>query len=312
MDSTADLGILSKANVRDVWKHEAHNFTPWLCENIEPLGKELGLLLEFVGREEAVGPYSADILAKDAGNDRYVVIENQLEKTNHDHLGKCITYSSVLDASAFIWLATEFTDEHKKAIDWLNEHTTEDIACYGVQLELWKVDDSKPALKYNVICRPNEAVREAKKQNQPLTETKLLRLEFWTQFDEAARNSNIITANHSPKAQTFYDIPLGKSSIVLSNVVFTTTNQIGCRVYMSSKMVDEWLGYFMDHKDEVEQTIGCELEWDRNKKSKDKVIALFKDFKLSNQEEWDEAITWLVETSERFYNAFTKLIRKKA
>lgn len=180
-----------------------------------------------------------------------------------------------------------------------------------MQLELWKVDDSKPALKYNVICRPNEAVREAKKQNQPLTETKLLRLEFWTQFDEAARNSNIIKANHSPKAQTFYDIPLGKSSIVLSNVVFTTTNQIGCRVYMSSKMVDEWLGYFMDHKDEVEQIIGCELEWDKDKKRKDKVIALFKDFKLSNQDEWDEAIAWLVETSERFYNAFTKLIREK-
>jgi hypothetical protein len=138
------LGKIQVVPLRSIWKNEAQDFTPWLADNIDDLGEALGLELEYEDKEVSVGPYSADILAKDAGTGKYVVIENQLEKTNHDHLGKCITYSAVLDASAVIWIASDFTEEHKKALDWLNDHTSEEIAFYGVKLELQQIS-FKPA-----------------------------------------------------------------------------------------------------------------------------------------------------------------------
>ncbi len=98
--------------------------------------------MEFEDKKVSVGPFSADILAKDTRTDKFIVIENQLEKTNHDHLGKCITYASVLYASAIIWIASKFTEEHKKAMDWLNDHTSDKITLYGIILELWKIDNS--------------------------------------------------------------------------------------------------------------------------------------------------------------------------
>ena len=113
------------------------------------LGEAVGLELEVENTEVPVGPYSADILARDAGSDKFVVIENQLEKTDHDHLGKALTYASILDASVVIWVARRFTEEHAKALTWLNDHTTDELSFYGVAIELWQIDESLPALKFN-------------------------------------------------------------------------------------------------------------------------------------------------------------------
>ena len=109
-----------------MWPKEDKDFTPWLVENISEVGEKIGMELEVVGREVSVGPYFVDILARDINNDAYVVIENQLEKTNHDHLGKSITYASALNAKTIAWIATDLTEEHKKALDWLNDNTNED------------------------------------------------------------------------------------------------------------------------------------------------------------------------------------------
>src|SRR5690554_541925 len=151
-----DFGILKTLPPRLKWNNEARDFTPWLSNNISELNKALGLELEVENTEVAVGPYSADILAKDTGTGQYVVIENQLEKTNHDHLGKAITYASVLDASTIIWIATDFTEEHKKALDWLNDHTSDQISIFGVQVELWQIDNSNAALRFNIVSKPNQ------------------------------------------------------------------------------------------------------------------------------------------------------------
>ena len=129
---TKKIGTLKLLDVRTLWANEARDFTPWLAQedNIAHLGDALGIELDAVSTEVAVGPYSADILARDTGTGDYVVVENQLEKTNHDHLGKAITYASVLDASAVVWVAREFSEEHKKALDWLNDKTSDDIGRY--------------------------------------------------------------------------------------------------------------------------------------------------------------------------------------
>ena len=149
-----ELGNLESVEPRSVWENEAYNFTPWIAENIGQIGNEIGMDLEIRGTEVPAGPYSADILAEDIGTNQIVVIENQLEKTNHDHLGKAITYASELNAQIVVWLAPTFTDEHRKALDWLNTHVKDEVAFYGIRFQLWKIEDSLPALSLDVVSRP--------------------------------------------------------------------------------------------------------------------------------------------------------------
>ncbi len=118
--------------------------------------RRLGIELAVEDTEVFVGPYSADILARDTASGNYIVIENQLGKTNHDHLGKAITYGAALNAAAIVWIASDFSDEHKKGLDWLNDNSSGDVAFFGVRLELWRINESPPAVRLNVISRPTE------------------------------------------------------------------------------------------------------------------------------------------------------------
>lgn len=156
MTTKQELSKIEKVELRDVWEHEASDFTPWLAENIELLGNALGIDIEVRGQEASVGPYSLDILAHDMNSDRPVVIENQLEVTNHDHLGKLLTYAAGFDANVLIWIAKEFKDEHREALDLLNHRTGEDTQFYGVEIELWKIGNSFPAPNFKMVAFPNE------------------------------------------------------------------------------------------------------------------------------------------------------------
>ena len=150
-----DLGTIERVSLTEVWPHEAQDFTPWLADNLDKLGEALGLDLEFQGREVSVGPFFLDILAHDVGNDRRVVIENQLDKTDHDHLGKLLTYAAGYDAGVVVWLTGDFRDEHRAALDWLNQRTGEDTAFFGVVVEAWRIGDSLPAPHFRIVAAPN-------------------------------------------------------------------------------------------------------------------------------------------------------------
>lgn len=307
------LGEIKKVQLRKIWKNEAYDFTPWLSENLERLGEALGLELEFEAKEVSVGPYSADILAKDAGTDKFVVIENQLEKTNHDHLGKCITYASVLDASAVIWVASKFTEEHKKAMDWLNDHTSDEIAFYGVILELWQIDNSQPAVKFNVVSTPNAIVRQAtqRKEQGELSDTRKRQLDFWTSFREKLAETGKIRSLQTARPQYWFDVALGKSGIHLSNTFNTDRDEIGVRVYIGNKKAEEWLPYFESKKETIEMKIGETLEWNPNPDNRDKVITLTKKFDLSDESKKEIALTWLIEQTLKFKVAFGKAVTEK-
>lgn len=307
------LGEIKQVPLRRIWKNEAYDFTPWLCENLEAIGQATGLELEFEEAEVPVGPYSADILAKDAGTGDYVVIENQLEKTNHDHLGKCLTYASVLDATTVIWVASKFTEEHKKALDWLNDHTSEEIGFYGIKVELWQIDDSQPAVKFNVISAPNEIVKQAtmRKEQGELTETRKTQLEFWTAFKEQLAKTGKIRSLQTPRPQYWFDVALGKSGVHLSNTFNTDRSEIGVRAYIGNKKVAEWLPYFESRKEEIESEIGSPLVWNPNPDNRDKVITLTKHFDLDEKENWKEAISWLVGQTIRFREVFARMIKEK-
>ena len=307
------LGKIKNVSPRKIWKKEAYDFTPWLAENLEQIGEAIGLELEFESKEVSVGPFSADILAKDTGTDKFVVLENQLEKTDHDHLGKCITYASVLDASAVIWVASKFTDQHKKALDWLNDHTSDEIGFYGVKLELWQIDDSQPAVKFNIVSQPNIAVRQATKRKEQgeLSEAKKTQLEFWTAFRDKLEKSGKTGSLQTPGAKYWFNVALGKSGLTLSNTFNTDRNEIGVRVYIDSNQADEWLPYFESKKDFIESKIGDELNWNPNPTNKDKVITYTKQFNLEDKENWKDAVRWLAEQSIKFREVFSKVIKEK-
>ena len=150
-----DLGTIERVDLREVWPHEAQDFTPWLAENLDVLGEVLGLDLEFQEQEARVGPFFLDVLAYDRGNDRPVIIENQLEATNHTHLGQLLTYAAGFDAGVVIWLTGDFQDEHRAALDWLNQRTGEGTEFFGVAMEAWKIDGSRAAPHFRIVAAPN-------------------------------------------------------------------------------------------------------------------------------------------------------------
>ena len=138
-----ELGRLIKVSPREFWEDEASDFTPWLAreENISLLGETIGLELEVEAQEKNVGPFKVDILCKDIETNKWVVIENQLEPTDHKHLGQLLTYAPGLDAVTAVWIAKSFTDEHRAALDWLNKITPDGFSFFGLEIELWRIDD---------------------------------------------------------------------------------------------------------------------------------------------------------------------------
>src|SRR5256885_2050308 len=136
-----NLGRLQRVDLREVWLSESSGFTPWLAqqENMKLLGETIGIDLECEAQEKEVGPFRADILCKDTATDSWVLIENQLERTDHGHLGQLLTYAAGLEAVTIVWVAREFTDEHRAALDWLNEITGQKFNFFGLEIELWRI-----------------------------------------------------------------------------------------------------------------------------------------------------------------------------
>ena len=154
--TTPNLAKIERVDLREAWPNEARDFTPWLAANIVDLGEALGMDLELQDTEAAVGSYSLDVLATDLNQNRPVIIENQLETTDHDHLGKLLTYAAGYDANVIVWLTREVRDEHRAALDWLNQRTGEDTQFFGVVVELLKIDDSRLAPQFKIVSSPND------------------------------------------------------------------------------------------------------------------------------------------------------------
>ncbi len=276
------------------------------------LGDELELDLELVGTEVTVGPFSCDILAKDTTNGRNVVIENQLEKTDHDHLGKALTYGAILDASVVVWIAKDFTDEHRKTLDWLNDHTDENLELFGVRIEVWKVGNSLPAPRLNVVSRPAGVVKQARGHgaSEELSETRKTQLEFWTALRDSLKATGKIPSLRSPRPQYWFDVALGRTGIHLSAIANTFENHIGVRVYLSHKVAEVALEQLETEKAAIHREIGYELTWNPNPEKRDKIILVDRPADLARRDQWDEYVEWTTKTILAMLDAFRPRVKR--
>jgi hypothetical protein len=301
--SQSTFGELVKADVRKYWPNEERDFTPWLVkpDNLARLGEAIGLELEFEEAEKACGPYSCDILCKESGSDRYVIIENQFGKTNHDHLGKLITYASALDAGTVVWISEHFTDEHQRALDWLNGHTTEDVSFYAVALELWQIDESRPAVRFNVISRPIEGPVVIDKT---LSDTKKQRLEFWTAVRNELLAKHVLASAQTPKPRYWFIVPIGKAKMHISNIMSTNDGRIGVRLYIHNKAAALALAHLGPQREQIEQELGEPLDWNPFPGKRDKIIGVSRKADLDERENWPEYVAWMVTRIQRFREVF--------
>lgn len=306
------LEKLEKVDLRNVWKHEALDFTNWLAEseNLTLLSDEIGVDISLIQTEAGVGKFSVDILAEEEQTGRKIVIENQLETTDHDHLGKIITYASGFDAEIIIWIVREVRDEHKQAVDWLNEHTDEKINFFVIKMEVWQIGNSPYAPKFYVVSQPNDWAKAIKKTNaQPskVSATGLLQLEFWEKFREFAQSKNSKIRLGKPYPQHWFDISLGTSN---AHITLTASNQLGLissEIYIPNS---KQLFIRLDNlKEKIHLELGFELEWAELPNKKASRIKALKQVNFSDVNQWEDYFFWLLEKTETFQWVFPKYIK---
>ncbi len=306
------LASLSKVALRSIWTTEAQEFTPWLAqsENMELLGEAIGLELELEASEKNVGPFRADILCKDVNSDQWVLIENQLESTDHVHLGQILTYAAGLKALTIVWIAKKFTEEHRATLDWLNEVTDSRINFFGLEIELWKIGNSDPAPKFNVVVEPNDwtnRISEAAStiSTEGLSETKKLQWEYWSAFSDFLKKTNSQIRPYKASPQHWLSVSLGRSGIHLSATVNSQKESIAAEVYMGDARAKKFFQQLLEHKEEIEQEVGSPLEWMElpDKKASRIVIRLEKaDFEKKT--DWPRQHDWIRRQLEALKQSF--------
>jgi len=309
------LGRLEKLDLRTYWKREDTDFTPWLAndENILLLSETIGIELEVQGQEESVGPFSADILCRDTINDHFVLIENQLEKTDHTHLGQLMTYAAGLDAVTIIWIAQKFTDEHRAALDWLNRITDNTFTFFGIEIELYKIGESKPAPMFNLISKPNNWAKQVKKStsNQPVTETKLLQQEYWQSLKDYMEENKSFVKMQNPLLQHWTNIAIGRSNFHLS-----------ASVNSRDKSISIWLNILGENaKENFEKlheraftnsliVISNDLVWNKMDGRKMSAVILKRDADFFKKSDWINQFIWFKEYLEKFTKYYKPIIKK--
>ena len=257
------LGKLQKVDLRSVWKHEATDFSAWLVqpENLDALAEQLGIEIEAIGTEVSVGRFKIDILAKEPNTNEQIIIENQLEPTNHDHLGKVITYAAGLDARYLIWIVKDILPEHLKAIEWLNEHLDEAIRCFLIRIEVWQIGDSRPAPRFEVISVKNDWVASLKKSATPsgFSPLKMRQQEFWVEFCNYVRKCDPNIKMHKPAPQHWLNFSMGNSIAHIALTINTQKNRLGAELYISDNKT--LYSYLRDNEDELKTQLGESIDW---------------------------------------------------
>lgn len=307
-----ELGTLHKVkDLRSVWKNEAYDFTTWLAKekNLAILSEEIGIDMEVIDTEVPTGSFSADILAVESGSDNKIVIENQLEKTDHDHLGKIITYASGHDAKVIIWIVKEVREEHRQAVDWLNDHTDSEINIFLCRIELWKIDNSKVAPKFQIISSPNNWSKTFKRStNNEYSATQMLQYSYWEQLSYEIDENYPELKSHNPYPQNYYNLYLEKHLAHISLIVNTVKRSLTTQIWIDDN--NDLFDFLYEFKDEIENEIGHGLTWERLDDKKASRIDIYKNFDIKENNDWNEAIKWHLDMACKFQDVFNDKLKK--
>lgn len=305
------LGRLRSVSLRDVWAHEALDFTQWLAkpENLEQLGDALGIELYEADTEVSVGRFFVDVLATDDLG-RKVVIENQLAATDHDHLGKTITYAAGLGAQVIVWIAETAKEEHQQAVEWLNENTTSDVHVFLVQIEAWRIGDSLPAPRFNPIAKPNDwtkDVRQSAASAAQASEVSVLQREFY----ERVREYGLVHALHikrwqTPKTQHWFDVSIGTSQAHVSLTTHSLEKRVAVEIHIPNNK--QLFADLLDHRDDIESQLGMTLDWRELPERKACRIVIEHRGDSADPSQQPELVQWMVATADGFSRVFPGFI----
>ena len=305
------IGKLEEVDIRELWKHEQYDFSEWLSkkENIENLNDILGLTLVDISKETYVGSYRCDLFAKDETTGIKVIIENQLEMSNHDHLGKIITYASGLDAKVVVWIVKEAREEHRSAIEWLNNNTNSNINFFLIEIHAYKIGNSDNAPMFQVIEQPNDFIKNNKSinSNDTMNKSQSQRLEFWNQFNnvlvERGKTFNVrkATTDH------WYNVAIGTSDAHIDITLVNKDSVIGVELYITDNK--ELFDKLYQRKDEIENDLGFKLDWRRLNNSKaSRIVTFIKSLNFDDHSNYNELINKTIDLAVLMRDTFKKYI----
>ena len=303
------IGKLKEVDIREIWQHEQYDFSEWLSkkENIENLNEILGLTLVDISKETYVGAYRCDLFAKDETTGIKVIIENQLEISNHDHLGKIITYASGLDAKVIVWIVKEAREEHRSAIEWLNNNTNSKINFFLIEIHAYKIGESDPAPMFQVVEQPNDFIKNNKSINrdESMNKSQSQRIEFWNQFN------NVIVRRGKPfnvrKATTdhWYNVAIGTSDAHIDITLVNKDSLIGVELYITDNK--ELFDRLYEQKDNIEHELGFALDWRRLNNSKaSRILYHIKGLNFDDHSNYDELMNKTIDLVVLMRNVFKR------
>jgi hypothetical protein len=309
-EETRTFGRLEREKVRDYWVDEARDFTPWLAqeENLVLLGETINLSLELVGVEQRVGPFKADIVATDG--EQTVIIENQLDATDHKHLGQLLVYAAGRNAKTVVWVAKQVTDEYRNVIDWLNDETSVDF--WALEIELWRIGKSPVAPKFNVVCEPNELTKGGG-ETPELSDTKLLQLEFWKGFSDYLETSGSSFNPRTARPQHWYDLPIGTTRAhIYLNALVSGGGRLDCGLYVKTSQSNLIFEKLAEDRDAIDAELGVaeDVDWDPNPERLACRIGVYRPADLADRDAWPDYYEWLKSRAERFKAVFSGRVRE--
>jgi len=307
------FGTLKNLPLRKLWPNEASDFTPWLASNIDALGKAIGLDLELIEREASVGDFSLDLLAKDLGTSRTAIIENQLTQTDHDHLGKLLTYAAGFSASIVIWVSESIRDEHRQALEWLNQRTDTETQFFGVVAEVLQIDDSKPAYNFKPVVFPNEWQKSKKQKTSSNISLKgeKYRTYFQSLIDEL-RGEYKFTGAKAGQPQSWYSFSSGMKGIQYG-ANFAMGGKARTEIYIDQGDYDlnkHLFDTLKNQSSEIEQDYGSSFEWERLDDKRSCRIAIYCDAVIdSSDSELEQLRKWHIENLLKLKKIFVPYIQ---
>ena len=297
-------------DLRQVWPHEASDFTPWLSEeeNMALLSDAIGIDITVDERESDVGDFSVDIFASETGTGRKIIIENQLEDTNHDHLGKLITYASGKSAEVIVWLVRHAREEHRAAIEWLNNTTDNRIGFFLCEIKLYRIGNSNPAVKFEVVEKPNDWVKEVK-MNESVTETQQQRYDYWVAFQDYAFKNTQFAKNFNRRKPAFdhwlyFSIGSSACNIAVTQVQKRSVVGVEINIGDDKELFKTLLGY----KDAIETETGIKFDWKELPQRKASRIVIENPVVFADRGSWESQFDWLIDTMLKMKKAFRKYI----